>query len=100
MKINIMKINMGRFTANSLNPVIGLANSGTVLYSNIAGEPLLHKWNVRVGEKVPSYIEDFVQNAISQKSPTKMEVEVENKVYLVTFHPTPDKEKETFMDSI
>ena len=88
-----MKINMGRFTANSLNPVIGLANSGTVLYSNIAGEPLLHKWNVRVGEKVPSYIEDFVQNAISQKSPTKMEVEVENKVYLVTFHPTPEEKE-------
>jgi PAS domain S-box-containing protein len=88
-----MKINMGRFTANSLNPVIGLANSGTVLYSNIAGEPLLHKWNVRVGEKVPSYIEYFVQNAISQKSPTKMEVEVENKVYLVTFHPTPEEKE-------
>ena len=84
---------MGRFTANSLNPVIGLANSGTVLYSNIAGEPLLHKWNVRVGEKVPSYIEDFVQKAISQKSPTKMEVEVENKVYLVTFHPTPEEKE-------
>ncbi len=38
-----MKINMGRFTANSLNPVIGLANYGTVLYSNVAGEPLLHE---------------------------------------------------------
>jgi len=83
-------MNMGRFTTNSLNPVIGLANDGTILYSNVAGEPLLHKWNVRVGEKLPSYIEDFVQKAIFQKSPNKMEVEVENKIYLVTFHPIPD----------
>ena len=46
-----MKINMGRFTANSLNPVIGLANDGTILYSNGAGKPLLYEWNVGVGEK-------------------------------------------------
>ena len=82
---------MGQFTANSLNPVIGLANNGTVLFSNAAGEPLLHEWNVRVGEKLPPYIEDFVQKVIFQKSPGKMEVKVGNKIYLVTFHPTPDE---------
>ena len=90
-----MKINMGRFTANSLNPVIGLANDGTILYSNDAGEPLLYEWNVRVGEKLPSYIEDFKQKIIFQKSPKKMEVKVGNKVYLVTFHPTPDEREVT-----
>jgi len=90
-----MKITMGRFTANSLNPVIGLANDGTILYSNGAGEPLLHEWNVRVGEKFPSYIEDFGQKIIFQKSPKKMEVKVGNKVYLVTFNPTPDEREVT-----
>jgi PAS domain S-box-containing protein len=90
-----MKITMGRFTANSLNPVLGLANDGTILYSNGAGEPLLHEWNVRVGEKFPSYIEDFEQNIIFQKSPKKIEVKVGNKVYLVTFHPTPDEREVT-----
>ncbi len=90
-----MKITMGRFTANSLNPVIGLANDGTILYSNGAGEPLLHEWNVRLGEKLPSYIEDFEQKIIFQKSPKKMEVKVGNKVYLVTFHPTPDEREVT-----
>ena len=76
---------------NSLNPVICLTNDGTVLYSNIAGEPLLHEWNVRIGEKLPSYIEDFMQKVIFQNSPKKMEVKVGNKVYLVTFHPTSDE---------
>jgi len=90
-----MKITMGRFTANSLNPVIGLANDGTILYSNGAGEPLLHEWNVRVGEKFPCYIEDFEQKRIFQKSPEKMEVKVGNKVYMVTFHPTPDEREVT-----
>ncbi len=86
---------MGRFTANSLNPVIGLANDGTILYSNGAGEPLLHEWNIRVGEKFPCYIEDFEQKRIFQKSPDKMEVKVGNKVYMVTFHPTPDEREVT-----
>jgi hypothetical protein len=66
-KVNKMKIKLERFTANSLNPVISLGNDGIVLYSNVVGEPLLNEWNVRVGEKLPSYIEDFVQKVISQK---------------------------------
>jgi hypothetical protein len=31
-----------------------------VLYSNVAGEPLLHKWDVAVGEKLPSSIGEIV----------------------------------------
>lgn len=57
----------------------------------MAAESLLHEWNVRVGAKLPSYIEDFVQKVISQNRPEEMEVKVGNKAYLVTFHPTPIK---------
>ncbi len=43
---------------------------------------------------MPSYIEDFVQKVISQNRPEKkMEVKVGNKVYLVTFHPTPEEKE-------
>ena len=47
---------------------------GRVLYSNVAGEPLLHEWGVRIGEKLPSFIGDFVQRVISLNLPEKMEV--------------------------
>jgi PAS domain S-box-containing protein len=69
-----------------------VGKDGTVLYSNEAGEPLLHEWNVRIGEKLPSNIGNFVKRVISQSIPSKMEVKVGKKVYLATFHPIPENE--------
>ncbi|WP_461650163.1 sensor histidine kinase [Methanosarcina sp.] len=87
-----MKAKMGQFSAENPNPVICVENDGTVLYSNEAGEPLLHEWDVRVGEKLPSNVGDFVQRVISRNSPEKIEVKMGKRVYLVAFHPLPEKE--------
>ena len=86
-----MKAKMEQLPATNPNPVLRAKKDGTVLYSNEASEPLLREWDVGVGEKLPSYIGDFVKRVISQNSPKKMEVKVGNKVYLVTFHPTSDE---------
>ncbi|MHB8101573.1 MAG: PAS domain-containing protein [Methanosarcina sp.] len=87
-----MKSRIEQFPVMNPNPVLSVAKDGTVLYSNVAGEPLLHGWGVLVGEKLPSCIGDFVQRVISWNSPEKMEVKVGNKVYLILFHPLPDEE--------
>jgi PAS domain S-box-containing protein len=83
---------MEQFPAKNPNPVISVGKDGIVLYSNSAGEPLLHEWNVKVGEKVPSHIGDFVQRVTSQNNPEKMEVKVERRTYLVAFHPLHEEE--------
>lgn len=75
------------------NPVISVKKEGTVLYSNEAGKLLLNKWSVGVGEKLSGSIIDFMQKAISQNSVEKMEVKVENEVYLITLYPIPDAGK-------
>jgi len=72
--------------------VISVGKDGSVLYSNAAGEPLLHEWGVVVGEKLSSHIEDFVQRVIYRNSPEKMEVKAGKRVYLVAFHPLPEEE--------
>ncbi len=87
-----MKTKKEQLPVNNPNPVLTVENDGTVLYSNVAGEPLLYEWGVVVGEKLPSYIVDFVKRVISQNSPEKMEVKVGKRVYLVAFHPSPDEE--------
>ena len=74
------------------NPVLSVANDGTVLYSNETGEPLLKEWDVEVGEKLPSYIEDLVQKVISKNIPKKIEVKAGKRTYLVAFHPLPYEE--------
>jgi transcriptional regulator of aromatic amino acid metabolism len=82
-----MKTKIEHFPAMNPNPVLSVGKDGTVLYSNEAGEPLLHEWSVRVGEKLPSSFVDLVLRVISRNSPEKMEVKVGNKIYLVAFHP-------------
>ena len=80
----IMETKLKQSSATNPNPVVSVGKDGTVLYSNVAGEPLLHEWSVIVGEKLPSHIEDFVQRVISRNSPEKMEVKAGKRVYLVT----------------
>jgi PAS domain S-box-containing protein len=87
-----MTAKMDQFPAINSNPVLSVAKDGVVLYSNKAGEPLLHDWGVRVGEKVPPYLEIFVQRAISRKNIEKIEVTLGKKVYFIVFHLSPEQE--------
>ncbi len=87
-----MKVKIEQFPATNSNPVLNVANDGVILYSNEAGEPLLHEWGVRVRERLPAHIRDLVKRVISQNSPEKIEVNVGNKVYLVVFSPLPEQE--------
>jgi PAS domain S-box-containing protein len=86
----IMTTDLKQFTETNPNPVLCVANDCTVLYSNKAGEPLLHQWDVTVGEKLPSYIGDIVKNVISLNRPEKIEIKVGKKVYWVAFHPSSE----------
>ena len=81
-----MKTRMEHFPDKNPNPVLSVETDGTVIYSNKAGEPLLNEWGVKVGEKLPSYIEDLVQTVVSRNSPEKMEVKARNRIYLLSFH--------------
>lgn len=86
-----MKSKMGQFSVN-LNLIFSVARDGTVLYSNEAGESLLHEWGVEIGEKLPSTFGDLVQRVISLNSPEKLEVKVGNRVYLIVFDPVLNEE--------
>ncbi len=86
-----MKAKMEQSPAINPNSVLSVAKNGTVLYSNEASEPLLHKWSVRIGEKLPSSIGELVQRVLSQNNPEKLEVKVGNRLYLVVFHPLPEQ---------
>ena len=82
-----MKDKMEQSPAINPNPAFSVEKDGTVLYSNKAGEPLLHEWGVEIGEKLPSSIGDIVRRVISRNSPEKIEVKVGIRVYMVVFHP-------------
>ena len=81
-----------QFSAINPNPVLSIAKDGKVTYSNKAGEALLHEWGVKVGEKLPSSILYIVQRVISHNNPEKLEVKAGNRVYLVVFLPSTERE--------
>ena len=83
---------MEQFSAMNPNPILRVEKEGTVLYSNNAGFPLLHEWGVKVGEKLPPYYIDIVEGVTSTNSPQRIEVKVENQVYLVSFYPSPEED--------
>lgn len=87
-----MTAKMEQSQAINPNPVISVAKDGTVLYSNEAGKPLLHEWDVRVREKLPPHIEIFVQRAICQEVSEKIKIKVGERVYFTVFHPLPEQE--------
>jgi hypothetical protein len=87
-----MNTKLEQFPGTNLNPLISVEKNGTVIYSNEAGEPLLHEWGVEVGEKLPSSVRELVQKIISRNSPEKIEVKVGKSIYLVIFHPLPEQE--------
>ena len=77
------------------NPVFNAAKDGTVIYTNEAGKPLLKEWGVSIGEKLPILLRDFVQRAVFQNIPEKIEVEIERRAYLLLFQPLPTEEHVT-----
>jgi ligand-binding sensor protein len=91
--VNGIMNSIEQFPSKNPNPVLSVAVDGIVLYSNEAGEPLLHEWNVGTGEKLPSTIKELVHRVISLNSPEKIEVKAGNRVYLVAFHPFPEEER-------
>ena len=88
-----MKLKMDNFPANNPNPVLSVAKDGIVIYSNSAGVLLLNEWALKVGEKMSPYFTDVVNNVISTNAPQRIEVKVDNRVYLVSFHHIPEEER-------
>ncbi|HII00213.1 TPA: PAS domain-containing protein [Methanosarcinaceae archaeon] len=87
-----MAAKMDQFPAINSKPVLSIAKDGVILYSDEAGESLLHEWGVRVGEQLPPHIKIFVQRAISREGIEKIEVKMGKRVYFIVFHPLPEKE--------
>jgi hypothetical protein len=81
------------FVSQNPDPVLRIGKDGIVDSSNRTGELLLHEWGIKVGDKVPSFIENFAKRVISQNNSEKTEVKVKKRVYLLSFYPLPKEEQ-------
>jgi PAS domain S-box-containing protein len=78
---------LAKFPSENPNPVLRLNGSGIILYANPASDPLLSKWGSEVGGSVPRIWCDLAAQVLMSHKNKTVEVEAEEKIYLVTVTP-------------
>ena len=64
---------LSRFPSEDPNPILRIAQEGTLLYSNDAGLNLLSLWHLEIGQAAPSAL----QKAVNQSFASALEQEIE-----------------------
>ena len=83
--------NIAKFLAENPNPVLRIAQDGTILYANSSSTPILRDWNCKVGQCVPNSFLQLVINAFSTKSIKKgIEIPYRDQIYSFTIVPVAD----------
>jgi len=81
---------LAEFPSENPNPVLRVAQDGTVTYANKAGSSLLSTWGIQVGQPLPVGQRKVVLDVLSSGSSETIEVEVEDRVLSLTFAPVAD----------
>ena len=76
------------FPDQNPHPVLRISAGGKVLYSNDASKILLRAWQCESFKILPEKWNRYVQTAISERQRQQAEVEVEERIFTVTFVPS------------
>ncbi|HEU5201521.1 MAG TPA: response regulator [Nitrospira sp.] len=75
------------FPAQNPSPVLRVSKAGILLYMNPASGQLLRELHLVVGETVPLYVRDLVQNSLQTTRSAKAEHDIGGRHYLITITP-------------
>ncbi|MBU1870102.1 MAG: PAS domain-containing protein, partial [Candidatus Omnitrophica bacterium] len=86
-------VSLSKFPSENPNPVLRIAEDGTILYSNQSGMDLLAKWGVEIGGKAPERWRRLIQERLdagkvgAAAAAAAEEEEEEGKFFLVVIAP-------------
>jgi len=80
---------LARFPRENPNPVLRIAQDGTILYANPASRELLRTWERRVGDQLPEGWDNFVSELFQNRASAIAEVENDGSILALTFTPVP-----------
>ncbi len=81
---------LGRFSSENPNPVLRIGVDGTLLYANAASSGILAELKIEVGECLPTYLCDLMDQARAQNRTTGFELEDSDRHYSLTVTPIRD----------
>jgi|GEM_PF-1934822 len=76
---------LAKFPSENVNPVLRIARSGEILYTNIAGKKVLKLWKSKVGSIAPKNIQALIGDTNEDIKPFSLDVIVENKIFSLLF---------------
>ncbi len=83
---------LSRFPSENPNPILRIANEGTIIYANLASAPLLDLWECRTGECLSPVWLQFVLDAIDAGEPKHKEMMCGGRTFDVTYAPIPESD--------
>lgn len=81
---------LAKFPSENPNPVLRVAQDGTVLYANNAAQALLKTWSCQVGQGLPADWRQVVQAVLSSGLSKDIETTYQDHVISLTFAPVSD----------
>ncbi len=81
---------VARFPSENPNPIIRLSKEGNVLYANEASKPFLRTWNCDLGENIPDYWRNVIDEAFSTGQQKNVDIDCEGRTYSCVIVPFPE----------
>jgi PAS domain S-box-containing protein len=72
---------LAKFPAEDPNPILRVARDGILMYINESGLNLLRQWNLRVGEAVPSALQEAVFQSMQNGTTQTLDIERDERLY-------------------
>lgn len=82
---------LAEFPARNPYPVLRFSEAGRVLYANPASEPLLARWDTRVGAPLPERWRTLTAEVLASGEVREVEVALGARVLALTFTPLPEE---------
>ncbi len=85
-------LSLSKFPSENPCPVLRIAKSGKILYSNKAGLELLTHWGITISEKVPEKWQRLIDEVLKSTKPKLQEEEegVEDKIFSIVITPVAE----------
>ncbi|MBI1912631.1 MAG: EAL domain-containing protein [Deltaproteobacteria bacterium] len=81
---------LAKFPSENPNPVLRIAQDGTVLYGNDASAPLLNEWGCEVGQPVPEELKQTVKDIYGSQKSKIHEIKNKDRIFSMVFAPVAE----------